>query len=494
MCQPRQPGTAAGALASVSAGLTALAGLDATGLTSLEQADCLRALEQAHARLVAARSAVLAAFTAARGYEGDAAGGPRSWLRWQTRVTAAAASDAVQWTRRLAGHPAIAAALAGGQLSVSWARAISGWTDRLPDGARGGADQILLAAAASGAGLRDLSGLAEEIHRRTAGPDADTGDDGFSERGVHLVTHFRGAGKLDGDLTPDCAAMLRAVLDSLNAKAGPEDTRTTAQRDHDALAALCHRLIAGGLPDRAGQPTQVQLHMSLDQLLHLPGAHQAAADWAGHAPAAGPGAGCDAAIAPIVTGHLDPAELAAQTRDFLHATGALTSPASCPVCANARAGARCPAHPRTAAMAHTAARDLIVARAIRLLSGPGGLAAHLRGTLLPQPAASISLPLDYGTATDTVPPSLRRAITTRDKHCVFPGCDQPPPHCQAHHLTPVARDGPTTLDNCCLVCLFHHQVAIHRWGWQLHMHPDGTTTAISPDGSKTLHSHTTPAA
>src|SRR5215472_5602244 len=298
MCQPRQPGTAAGALASVSAGLAALAGLDPAELTPAEQADCLRALEQAHARLVAARSAVLAAFTAARGYEDDAAGGPRSWLRWQTRVTAAAASDAVHWTRRLAGHPAIAAALAGGQLSVSWARAISAWTDRLPGGARGGADEILLAAAASGAGLRDLSGLAEEIHRRTAGPDADTGDDGFSERGVHLVTHFRGAGKLDGDLTPDCAAMLRAVLDSLNAKAGPEDTRTTAQRDHDALAALCHRLIAGGLPDRAGQPTQVQLHMSLDQLLHLPGAHQAAGDWAGHAPAAGPGAGCDAASPP----------------------------------------------------------------------------------------------------------------------------------------------------------------------------------------------------
>src|SRR5215469_16540907 len=130
MCQPRQPGTAAGALASVSAGLAALAGLDPAELTPAEQADCLRALEQAHARLVAARSAVLAAFTAARGYEDDAA----------------AASDAVQWTQRLAGHPAIAAALKGGQLSVSWARAISGWTDRLPDGARGGADQILLAA------------------------------------------------------------------------------------------------------------------------------------------------------------------------------------------------------------------------------------------------------------------------------------------------------------------------------------------------------------
>jgi hypothetical protein len=38
-------------------------------------------------------------------------------------------------------------------------------------------------------------------------------------------------------------------------------------------------------------------------------------------------------------------------------------------------------------------------------------------------------------------------------------------------------------------CFFHHQVAIHQWGWTVTLHPDGTTTARSPDGSRTLHSH-----
>ncbi len=417
------------------------------------------------------------------------AGGPRSWLRWQTRITTAAACGAVAWAQRLAGHPAIATALAAGQVSVSWARKICWWTDRLPADARGDADQILLDAAAGGAGLRDLSGLAEEIHRRTAGPDTDN-DDGFDRRNVRLATHFRGAGKLDGDLTPECAAALRAVLDSLSAKAGPEDIRTAAQRQHDALAAACHRLISGGLPDRAGQPTQIHLHMSLSQLLGQPGADNATADWSGHAP----GAECDAAISPIVTAHLDPAELDGQTRDFLHATGTLSGP-GCPACANPD-GQRRPLPPATAlrhrAMAHTAARGLILGRAIRLLSGSGGLAAHLRGQLLPQPAASISLPLDLGRSTDTVPASLRRAITARDKHCRFPGCDQLPAYCQAHHLIPISQDGPTSLENCCLVCLFHHQIAIHKWGWQLHLNPDGTTTARL--GNRTLHSHVVPAA
>jgi hypothetical protein len=32
---------------------------------------------------------------------------------------------------------------------------------------------------------------------------------------------------------------------------------------------------------------------------------------------------------------------------------------------------------------------------------------------------------------------------------------------------------------------------IHRWGWTITRHPDGTTTATAPDG-RTLHSHSPP--
>ena len=53
-----------------------------------------------------------------------------------------------------------------------------------------------------------------------------------------------GAGSLEGDLTPQCTAALAAVLESLGAKAGPEDVRTKGQRDHDALEEVCRRLIA----------------------------------------------------------------------------------------------------------------------------------------------------------------------------------------------------------------------------------------------------------
>ena len=61
-----------------------------------------------------------------------------------------------------------------------------------------------------------------------------------------------------------------------------------------------------------------------------------------------------------------------------------------------------------------------------------------------------------------------------------------------HHLIPRSKGGPTRLDNLTLLCHFHHLVVIHRWGWSLTLHADGTTTAKSPDGIRTLHSHGPP--
>ena len=129
-----------------------------------------------------------------------------------------------------------------------------------------------------------------------------------------------------------------------------------------------------------------------------------------------------------------------------------------------------------------------------LLSGPAGLAAFLRTGLLDNSAAgSISLPLDVGRATKTIPDHLRRAVIARDRCCRFPGCRQRPAACQAHHVKPRSQGGATSLNNLILLCAFHHLTAIHRWGWHLTLHPDGTVTAVSPDKQRILHSHGPPA-
>ena len=66
----------------------------------------------------------------------------------------------------------------------------------------------------------------------------------------------------------------------------------------------------------------------------------------------------------------------------------------------------------------------------------------------------------------TIPPPTRRALVARDQHCVFPGCDRPPPWCDGHHLVYWADGGPTKLENLGLVCGPHHR-KVHEEGWTL---------------------------
>jgi hypothetical protein len=156
------------------------------------------------------------------------------------RITKGAAVGYTAWVRRAAAHPQVAQALADGQMSESYARTVCTWTDKLPEDCRPAADAILLTAARAGSALRDLAELAAEIYTRSL-PDDDK-DEAFQDRAVKLETTFEGAGVLTGDLTPECAAVVRAVLDALSAPVGAEDTRTHAQRYHDALQEAMRQL------------------------------------------------------------------------------------------------------------------------------------------------------------------------------------------------------------------------------------------------------------
>jgi len=127
------------------------------------------------------------------------------------------------------------------------------------------------------------------------------------------------------------------------------------------------------------------------------------------------------------------------------------------------------------------------------MSGPGGLAAYLRGKLLQAPYAGKSLPLDVGRAKD-IPDHIRRAVILRDRHCQWPGgCDTPPGGCHVHHLVERSEGGKTSLDSLGLFCEYHHLVSIHREGWKVTRHADGTYEAISPHG-EVLRSHGPPTA
>src|SRR5216684_844848 len=460
------------ALGMLRSAMGYLSAADATAMAAQTQAQCLQALEQVTAMGTAARASILAAFTAGQGYSADADYSAKAWLINRTRITKGAAVAHTAWARRAAAHPKIAEALAAGKMSESVARTICQWTDKLPEDCRDAADEILIAAAKAGMDLRDLAELAGEIYQRSQPDDAGGPDDGFEDRSVKLETTFQGAGVLTGDLTPECAAVVTAVLDALSAPAGAEDTRTHAQRYHDGLAEAMRRLVAAGLlPERAGQPVKVWAHVSLADLLVLDGSSALLEEWIGSARAAWA------------------AHRAAGPQD---GTGAVPEGGAADTgAAGPQAGSGAAPGPDTA-RAWQALEQAIIGKAVDLLSGPGGLASFLRRRQLGARLGGPSLPLDVGFS-QNVPAAIRNAVILRDKHCRWAGrCNQPAAACQVHHVTHKANGGKTSLKDCVLLCWYHHEVVIHRWGWTLVLNPDGTTTAWNPAKTKVLHSHSPP--
>jgi hypothetical protein len=165
------------------------------------------------------------------------------------------------------------------------------------------------------------------------------------------------------------------------------------------------RLVAAGvLPERAGQPVKIWAHISLADLLRLDGSSalqeewttQVRARWAGHRAAASEGGGdsgawldgdaaeaiaCDAAMAPVVTGDLNPGVLEDLVRlcvelDRLRRDGSRPRPDT--------------------TQAWAALEQAVIGKAVDLLSGPGGLASFLRRRQLGVRLNGPSLPLDIG--------------------------------------------------------------------------------------------------
>ena len=495
---PLPPSSAGEALGMLRSALGYLAAADATAMAAEEQARCLRALEQATSVGTAARASILGAFTAGQGYAADADYSPRAWriMIHQTRISKGAAVAHTAWARRAAAHPQVAQVLATGEMSESFARAICTWTDKLSADCREAADAILLAAARAGGDLRDLAGLAAEILSRSLPQDKNQ-DQAFEDRSVRLETTFDGAGVLAGDLTPECAAVVTAVLDALSAPPGRKTPSSQAQRYHDALHEACQRLVTAGLlPQRAGQPVKVWAHISLADLMVLEGssalleewASHLRARWAGYRAQASTGGGdggawldgdaaqavaCDAAMAPFVTGEVNPAALEDLLRlcvqldrlrhhattttddgvvgDAGHPSTVNASPDSTDVGGTASPdGQGVPG--AGAALGLEALERAIIGRAVDLLSGPGGLASFLRRRQLGARLAGPSLPLDIGYA-ETIPAAIRNAVILRDQRCRWAGrCNQPASACEVHHVTHKADGGKTSTRDCVLLC------------------------------------------
>jgi Domain of unknown function (DUF222) len=529
-----------------------LAAQDAASLPAGAAADQLRALERNDAIEAAVRGRLLAAFDAQDGHLADGQRTSRAWLVHSLRVTKGQAGEHQAVQALADDHHVLHAALAEGWvLTKSEALQLAKWTRTFPQECRAEAERILVAAARAGVNLRGLAAICAEIRARTAEADPDDDGDPGLDRGLSLDTTFDGAGVVHGDLTPECTAMVQAVLDALSAPQGGGDLRTRPERYHDALSEAMKRLLASDLlPQRAGQPVKALVHiyfaelreMDHDGILQDKWIGEYRARWAAHRAANSVSTGdggawlegdaaraiaFDAMIIPVVTGDIDPGavdelialcvrfhQLRTQTAPPGHDAAGPTGPAGTPgpedACAPAaqdRAASQdAPAddapvpagltgsttrHAEVTAAAADALADMehqILGKILQVVSGPGGAASFLRRHLLGKPLAGPSLPLDVG-QTDDIPVHLRRLVAMRDQTCQYPGgCDQPASGCEPHHVQHRSDGGHTSLTNLKDYCYWHHHVVLHELGWTLTVHPDGTSQVTSPDG-KTIHSH-----
>ena len=517
------------ALAMLEGALGFLADMDAAGMSAQALAEGLRALERADAVGAAARGGMLAAFDAQDGSVADGQRTARTWRVHSTRVTRGQAAEHKAVQALAEGHRPLLAGLREGEaITKSVALQLAKWTAAIPGEVREEAEEILIAAARTGADLRALAAICAEIRYRTARPDPDDQNGRPLDRGVSLDTTIDGAGVIRGDLTPACTAMVQAVLDALSAPQGAGDLRTRPERYHDALGEAMRRLLASDLlPKRAGQPARALVHIHFAELLDLDQDSilqdkwiaEYRARWAAHRAAASVRTGdggawlegdaarvmaCDAMIVPVVSGDLDPGAVemliglcVEYDRLRSHAASRADGPpgpdgtgrTNVPDATDTPDGTD--TSDRTAAEVLALLEHQILAQILQVVSGPSGVASFLRRNLLGQGLGGPSLPLDVG-QTDDIPVHLRRLVALRDQNCQHPGgCDQPAASCEPHHVVHRQDGGHTSLTNLKDYCHWHHHVLLHQMGWTLTVHPDGTSQVRSPTG-KTIRSHAPP--
>jgi HNH endonuclease len=229
------------------------------------------------------------------------------------------------------------------------------------------------------------------------------------------------------------------VLDAEARNRDPDDHRTPAQRRLDAMTEICRQFLdRTDRPTVAGERPHVSLTVSVEALRGSGTLTGPDAD------AGSPGTDAGSTVLPAGLTSPDPARYA----DVF----AGIDPDR--MCELDQTG------PVSPAVARRISCDASVMRIVM---------------------AGQSEPLDVGRRTPVIPPSMRRAVVLRDRHCRFPGCYRPAAWCDAHHIVHWADGGPTAVANLLLLCRRHHRT-IHDGRFRLTLE-DGRPMFRRPDGS-----------
>jgi hypothetical protein len=194
----------------------------------------------------------------------------RSWLVEEQMFSPAEAGRRLRIARGLGEFPLTGQAFAVGDISAEHVLVIIAGLAQITDtGVRATVEEQLvglsrLHPAPEVAGLLDQLLVALGVE-----PSADeAAARRYATRQVSLADTFGGTGSLSGTLTSEVREKLQLALAAAGMKAGPEDTRSTGQRMHDALGEIAgHYLATAALPDINGERPRLVVTMQLDALL-----------------------------------------------------------------------------------------------------------------------------------------------------------------------------------------------------------------------------------
>ncbi|MEV7330463.1 DUF222 domain-containing protein [Micromonospora sp. NPDC093244] len=254
-----------------------------TASWAADEHDIVAALDAAHRleqRLAAVKLSLVRELDGRGTATAQGASSTAVWLRDRLRLGVGAARRLVELAATLDAAPAgVRDALAGGSVTVEQVRVIADTVEIVHSAAGAEAADKAVGLLVDWAAQFDaalLRRLGTRILDHVAPDVADAADEAAlraqesraaRDRHITISEQTDGRLRLAGILDTEAAAALRAAIDPLTTPTGPDDTRTPAQRRHDALADICRlALRTGELPETGGDPAQLVVTTTYDGL------------------------------------------------------------------------------------------------------------------------------------------------------------------------------------------------------------------------------------
>lgn len=224
-------------------------------------------LELAFARMAAA-------FATTDQYERAGSVSPQDWVRFECRMSGAAAGSAICSGERVDSIPASEAALRDGRIGFAHLAMLAS-TARAVTEAPGSStfdERPLLEQALDHSVSRFRHDCAHARHAADAAGFLSDHLTSIEWRSFEMSPCDNGV-VLRGRLDTVGAAVVRTALEPLAKRAGAEDDRRRKRRMADALVELAHHgLDSGVLPSIAGQRPHLQVTATVETLMNVPGA------------------------------------------------------------------------------------------------------------------------------------------------------------------------------------------------------------------------------